>query len=177
MALNMAMIAKVSVSRLLHFSTIKKYAISYQQHAVERIRQLFAQVLSYPLPKEKGDYGIARHFISADSIEPYVIFFHSTTRDEKHWPEQEWRNLIEKLTALSVQVRLPWGNEKEKARAERLAKGLSHVVVLPKLSLRELAGQIANAKAVVSVGYGSCPLKLLRWINRILRFMAQLIRP
>ena len=64
--------------------------------------------------------------------------FHSTTRDEKHWPEHEWRNLIEKLTALSVQVRLPWGNEKEKARAERLAVGLSHVVVLPKLSLNEL---------------------------------------
>ena len=93
-------------------------------------------------------------FISADSIEPYVIFFHSTTRDEKHWPEHEWRNLIEKLTALSVQVRLPWGNEKEKARAERLAVGLSHVVVLPKLSLNELAYQIANAKAVVSVDTG-----------------------
>ena len=132
----------------------KKYAISYQQHAVERIRQLFAQALSYPLPKEKGDYDIARHFISADSIEPYVIFFHSTTRDEKHWPEHEWRNLIEKLTALSVQVRLPWGNEKEKARAERLAVGLSHVVVLPKLSLHELAEQISNAKAVVSVDTG-----------------------
>ena len=78
----------------------KKYAISYQQHAVERIRQLFAQALSYPLQKEKGDYDIARHFISTDSIEPYVIFFHSTTRDEKHWPEREWRNLIEKVTAL-----------------------------------------------------------------------------
>ena len=49
---------------------------------------------------------------------------------------------------------MPWGNEKEKARAERLAKGLSHVVVLPKLSLHELAYQIANAKAVVSVDTG-----------------------
>ena len=139
---------------LASFFYDKKYAISYQQHAVERIRQLFAQALSYPLPKGKGDYDIARHFISIDSIEPYVIFFHSTTRDEKHWPEREWRNLIEKLTALSIQVRLPWGNEKEKARAERLALGLSHVVVLPKLSLNELAHQIANAKAVVSVDTG-----------------------
>ena len=132
----------------------KKYAISYQQHAVERIRQLFSQALSYPLPKGKGDYDIARHFISVDAIKPYVLFFHATTRDEKHWPEREWRNLIEKLTALSIQVRLPWGNEKEKTRAERLAVGLSHVVVLPRLSLHELAEQIANAKAVVSVDTG-----------------------
>ena len=139
---------------LASFFYDKKYAILYQQHAVERIRQLFSQALSYPLPKGKGDYDIARYFISIDSIEPYVIFFHSTTRDEKHWPEREWRNLIEKLTALSIQVRLPWGNEKEKARAERLALGLSHVVVLPRLSLHELAEQIANAKAVVSVDTG-----------------------
>ncbi|OOF82310.1 lipopolysaccharide heptosyltransferase 1 [Rodentibacter ratti] len=131
----------------------KKYAISYQQHAVERIRQLFSLSLDYALPPSQGDYGIAQYFTSS-SIEPYVIFFHSTTRDEKHWPEQEWKDLIEKMTALPVQIRLPWGNEKEKGRAERLAKNHSNVRVLPKLTLTELANQIANAAAVVSVDTG-----------------------
>ncbi|OOF44298.1 lipopolysaccharide heptosyltransferase 1 [Rodentibacter trehalosifermentans] len=131
----------------------KKYAISYQQHAVERIRQLFAQSLGYHLPKTRGDYGIAQHFI-ATSVEPYVIFFHSTTREDKHWAEQEWQNLIEKMTALSLQIRLPWGNDKEKVRAERLAQGYANVMVLPRLSLTELAQQIAASKAVVSVDTG-----------------------
>ena len=80
---------------------------------------------------------------------------HSTTRDEKHWPEHEWRNLIEKSDRTFYPGSFALGeNEKEKARAERLATGLSHVVVLPKLSLNELAYQIANAKAVVSVDTG-----------------------
>ncbi|AOF53034.1 lipopolysaccharide heptosyltransferase 1 [Rodentibacter caecimuris] len=131
----------------------KKYAISYQQHAVERIRQLFALSLNYELPHSQGDYGIAQHFTAA-SIEPYVIFFHATTRDDKHWLESEWENLIEKMTALFVQIRLPWGNEKEKERAERLAKNYPNVQVLPKLTLTELAKQIANATAVVSVDTG-----------------------
>ncbi|TGZ99083.1 lipopolysaccharide heptosyltransferase RfaC [Rodentibacter pneumotropicus] len=131
----------------------KKYAISYHQHAVERIRQLFSLSLNYGLPSSQGDYGIAQHFTTA-SIEPYVIFFHSTTRDEKHWLEQEWKNLIEKMTALSVQIRLPWGNEKEKARAERLAQDKANVVVLPRLSLTDLAQQIAASQAVVSVDTG-----------------------
>ncbi|MBF0752294.1 MULTISPECIES: lipopolysaccharide heptosyltransferase RfaC [unclassified Pasteurella] len=131
----------------------KKYAISYQQHAVERIRQLFSLSLNYELPYSQGDYGIVQHF-TVTSIEPYVIFFHSTTRDDKHWLESEWENLIEKMTALSVQIRLPWGNEKEKERAERLAKNYPHVQVLPKLTLTELAKQIANATAVVSVDTG-----------------------
>lgn len=63
--------------------------------------------------------------------------------------------MIEKITALSdCKIHLPWGNELEKARAERLAQAYSNVIVLPKLTLTELAKQLANAKAVVSVDTG-----------------------
>ena len=133
----------------------KKYAISYQQHAVERIRQLFAQSLGYELPQAQGDYGIARHFLHQTSEKNYVVFIHSTTRADKHWEELEWQKLIEKITALSdCEIHLPWGNELEKARAERLAQVHSKVIVLPKLTLTELAEQLANAQAVVSVDTG-----------------------
>ena len=140
---------------LASFFYDKKYAISYQQHAVERIRQLFAQSLGYELPKVQGDYGIARHFLHQTSEKNYVVFIHSTTRADKHWEESEWKKLIEKITALSDhEIRLPWGNELEKARAERLAQVDSKVIVLPKLTLTELAEQLANAQAVVSVDTG-----------------------
>ena len=140
---------------LASFFYDKKYAISYQQHAVERIRQLFAQSLGYELPQVQSDYGIARHFLHQTSAQNYVVFIHSTTRADKHWEESEWQKLIEKITALSdYEIRLPWGNELEKARAERLAQVHSNVIVLPKLTLTELAKQLANAKAVVSVDTG-----------------------
>ena len=140
---------------LASFFYDKKYAISYQQHAVERIRQLFAQSLGYELPQVQGDYGIARHFLHQTSEQNYVVFIHSTTRADKHWEESEWQKLIEKITALSdYEIRLPWGNELEKARAERLAQGHSNVIVLPKLTLTELAKQLANTKAAVSVDTG-----------------------
>ncbi len=136
---------------LASFFYDKKYAISYQQHAVERILQLFAQSLGYELPQVQGDYGIARHFLHQTSEKNYVVFIHSTTRADKHWEESEWQKLIKKITALSdCEIYLPWGNEQEKARAERLAQVDSKVIVLPKLTLTELA----NAKAVVSVDTG-----------------------
>lgn len=101
---------------LASFFYDKKYAISYQQHAVERIRQLFAQSLGYELPQVQGDYGIARHFLHQTSEQNYVVFIHSTTRADKHWEESEWQKLIEKIIALSdYEIRLPWGNEQEKA--------------------------------------------------------------
>ncbi|RKZ59576.1 MAG: lipopolysaccharide heptosyltransferase I [Candidatus Parabeggiatoa sp. nov. 2] len=40
----------------------QRYAIDKNQHAVTRVRQLFAAVLDYPLPDSPPDYGIVSHF-------------------------------------------------------------------------------------------------------------------
>lgn len=135
-----------------------KFAIAYQQHAVERIRQLLAQSLGYSLPSSQGDYGLAQRFanVSADltTCQPYLLAIHATTRADKHWREDYWLELFTHLSEQNLTVRLPWGNEAEKARAERLAAEAKNVEVLPKLTLTQLAGQIAGAKAVVSVDTG-----------------------
>lgn len=133
----------------------KTFNIPYQQHAVLRIRQLFAQALGYELPSEIGDYGIANHFANnSENLPAYMVAIHSTTRADKHWKEEYWVELIRSITMQGLSVHLPWGNAEEKARAERLAKISADAVVLPKLSLSELAQEIANAKAVVSVDTG-----------------------
>ncbi len=53
-----------------------------------------------------------------------------------------------------IHIKLPWGAEHERQRAERLAAGFSHVEVLPKLTLAQVAAQLAGANAVVSVDTG-----------------------
>lgn len=134
-----------------------KHPVATQQHAVERTRQLVAQSLNYSVPTQLGDYAIARHFTStlpADAGQ-YMVFLHATTRDDKHWPETHWRELIDwvgKNTAL--RIKLPWGAPHEQARAERLAAGFSHVDVLPKLTLAQVASVLAGAKQVISVDTG-----------------------
>lgn len=132
-----------------------KHAIAKQQHAVERIRQLFAQSLHYTY-QGQGDYAIAQHFVGVPpSIDAnYLVFLHATTRDDKHWTESAWRHLIELIEPSGLVVKLPWGGAHEQARAQRLAAGFKHVQVLPKLSLAEVASELASAKAVVSVDTG-----------------------
>ncbi|OOR98254.1 lipopolysaccharide heptosyltransferase 1 [Haemophilus paracuniculus] len=136
----------------------KKYAIPYQQHAVERIRKLFAQSLGYDLPNEVGDYDIARHFAknsaNLTACKPYVVAIHATTRADKHWTEQAWAALFSQICQTGVEVHLPWGNLAEKARAERLAQSSPLIKVLPKLTLTPLAQHLAEATAVVSVDTG-----------------------
>ena len=133
----------------------KTFDIPYQQHAVERIRTLFSMALGYERAQDIGDYGIASHFAKkSENSTAYIVAIHATTREDKHWKESYWTELLQELSMRELEVRLPWGNEAEKSRAERLAKISPNVVVLPKMSLSALAEQLAGAKAVVSVDTG-----------------------
>lgn len=134
----------------------RKHHIARQQHAVERTRELFAKSLGYTKPQSQGDYAIAQHFlteVNADTAQ-YAVFLHATTRDDKHWPEANWRELIGLLNNAGIRIKLPWGAAHEEARAKRLAEGFTYVDVLPRMSLEEVARVLAGAKFVVSVDTG-----------------------
>lgn len=131
------------------------FDIPYHQHAVERIRKLCSKSLGYALSLDQGNYGIAHHFTKKTlKMTAYIILIHATTRANKHWKESYWEELIKTLAVQQIEVRLPWGNQNEKERAERLAKAARNVVVLPKMSLSEIAQQITGAVAIVSVDTG-----------------------
>lgn len=130
------------------------YAVAKDQHALERTRQLFAQALGYALPQGLGDYGLDRAAMADRVTQPYLLFLHGTTWASKHWPEQEWRELAQRMSELGWAIRLPWGNEAERARAERIVAGIDNAAVLPKLNLAGVAKVIAGAQACVAVDTG-----------------------
>ena len=133
----------------------RRLAVARGQHAVERLRQLFAVALGYDLPKGLGDYGLdVDKLVELPRKKPFVLFLHGTTWDTKHWPELYWRDLALRMGNLGVEVRLPWGSPAEKARAERIANGLNNAVVLPKLNLAGVAKVLAGASACVAVDTG-----------------------
>ena len=132
----------------------RRLSVERGQHAVERVRQLFALALGYNLPAGLGDYGLDLNRLQLPPAAPFVVFLHGTTWATKHWPEAYWRQLAERLGQQGLQVRLPWGNPAEQARAERIAKGLSNCQVLPKLNLVGVARVLAAAKACIAVDTG-----------------------
>lgn len=132
----------------------RRYAIARDQHALERVRQLFAESLGYSVPETVADYGLDRNQLATPGDQPYLLFLHGTTWASKHWPEDYWRELAERMSEFGWSIRLPWGNADEKARAERIAEGLSSVSVLPKLNLGGIAKVVAGARACVAVDTG-----------------------
>lgn len=138
-------------------------SIFYQQsvavdpalHAITRVRLLFSQVLEYSIAESPVDYGIRyQHWVIPHNELPYIIFLHGTTWLTKHWPEHYWCELAQRMNALGFRVKLPWGNESEKARAERVQRAAPAVDILPKLNLRGIATAIAGAYAAVAVDTG-----------------------
>lgn len=134
----------------------KPQSIHWGQHAVERVRQLFANALDYSLIESTGRFALTKSLFKPfeQAQSPYAVFVHSTTWPTKHWPENYWQALAQKVNKAGLQVVLPWGNDKEKLRAEKIASATTNALVLPKLSLAEVAGVISNAKAVVAVDTG-----------------------
>jgi heptosyltransferase-1 len=133
-------------------------SVAKGQHAIPRVRQLLSQVLNYPIP-DTFSYGIDKSRWQRPELESgykgeYWLFLHGTTWDTKLWPENYWVDLAKLTVESGRKVILPWGNDEEKARAQRISSNIDGVEVLPKMGLNALNAYLAHAQAVVGVDTG-----------------------
>lgn len=134
-------------------------------HVIEKNRELVGQILGTE-SKSPGDFGLAQfreehaHSELSDALkkigdQPYVVLLHGTTWNSKYWPETAWIELSQKFSQSGLRCLIPWGNEAEKQRANRIkAAGGDMVWVLPELSLTELMEILLHCQAFVSVESG-----------------------
>jgi len=140
---------------LASFFYNKSFNISWDYHAIPRIRRLFAESLHYAYVDSVPDYGIDKNKFPK-TRENYCVFLHGTARKDKCWPENLWEKFIALLNQKypELKILLPWGNTEEHLRAERLAKTNAAVEVLPKSTLNELAGLLLHSRFNIAVDTG-----------------------
>ena len=115
------------------------------------------QALGYE-PRGAANYDLS---IPHDGCEPpgceearEVMFVHASSNDEKKWPTQHWVKLAREMRAAGLRVVLPWGTAAERDEAQQIAARSPGAVVLPSLSIRDLACRIDRAAMVVGVDMG-----------------------
>ena len=139
-------------------------------HVIEKNRQLIAKIFSADITssliESTLDFGLDKfrhdslqnNFVpafTAATTEPYIVLLHGTTWNSKYWPESAWVELIRLLSERGVRCLLPWGNEEERLRANRMqTAGGEYAQVLPRLSLTELMNVLLRARGFVSVESG-----------------------
>ena len=155
----------------------QRVKVPRELHAIDRLRQLFAGGFCYQPPSSPPNYAIKqRASLNLESIHPglgsldpdlqqarsasskhsrsSIFLLHATTWPSKHLPDQMWRDLAQLITDDGYQVKLCWGNQAEKQRANWIAENRPNITVLPKSSLNELATQLALASGAIAVDTG-----------------------
>lgn len=129
----------------------RRFAVSRQLHAVERIRRLFAMALDYPLPVTEADYALRG---KPHSRQQAVTFLHGTTWPSKHWPDAYWAELSALAGADGFEVLWPWHEPEERLRVERIMKQTGIGTLLPRQDLTAMRDQLASVRGVVGVDTG-----------------------
>ena len=134
-----------------------KVSVSRDLHAIARNRQLLSKALKYSLENLSLNYGLAVNDFPPSALAPsdrYIVALHGTSKVEKEWPTEAWQELVQAMEQQKISVLFPWGNSREKKRAELLSEQSSNALALPKCNLFELARIISNVEAVIGMDTG-----------------------
>lgn len=131
-----------------------RYEFAPEMHKIARYRAVAARAFSYPM-SNYIDYGVSPQVPVPELLdEPYCVLLHSSARASKLWSEDHWLALIAQLQAAGLGCILPWGNNSELRRSDRLGVRGGRTLTAPKLSLDQLSALIANAELVVGLDTG-----------------------
>ena len=133
----------------------RKGHVARNLHAVDRCRQLVAQVLSYPLPSTPPDFGLQA---SPDAwrpagSRPYAALIPCASRPEKLWPQQDWIDIGQQLRAQGMDVAVMWGSPDEEQRAKTIAQAIDGAVP-PFLTVAQVGDTLAHASIVIGLDTG-----------------------
>ena len=105
--------------------------VSWNLHAIDRVRQLFADSLGYavdlsaaaPAPSLASASSLPDAVASSDASP--IVLVHGTTWASKEYPEAAWRLLVARLLAADHSVMFLSGSAQEYERAQRLCPSYS----------------------------------------------------
>jgi len=129
-----------------------RHRVNFWQPAVIRQRQLAAAALGYTYSGEP-DFGLQA--LTRDVVvEPYAVIMPSASRDDKLWPVPDWHMVFARLHERGLSLKLLSGSASETRRALDLVAGDEQAQVLPRMSLREVAGVLSRARIMVGLDSG-----------------------
>ena len=132
----------------------RKAHVARDLHAVDRCRQLAAQVLGYSLPTTAPDFGLQADAQAwTPTPGPYAVLIPCASRPEKLWPEQDWIAVAHQLRQQGMGIAVMWGSPEEEQRAKNIARACDGVVP-PFLTVAQAGDTLAHAQLVVGLDTG-----------------------
>ncbi|WP_459616151.1 lipopolysaccharide heptosyltransferase I [Bordetella sp. 2513F-2] len=146
-----------------------RHRVEFWQPAVIRQRKLASLAFGYEYAGPP-DFGLQHFSPQAEAQEDppeagrtlhhlnvdrgYAVIMPSASRDDKLWPEDDWRAVFRRLREAGCELKLLAGNEQEAQRARVLVAGMEGVEVMPRMDLTAVARLLAGARLMVGLDSG-----------------------
>jgi heptosyltransferase I len=102
-----------------------KYEVDANNLAITKYRLLGKNIFNYDVEIKNVNFGLVVNKAQNNvlSLDPYVIFFHSTSKSAKRYSNNNWATLADYLIKMyNLKVVIPFGNEEEKLQALQIKK-------------------------------------------------------
>ncbi|MDD3759298.1 MAG: lipopolysaccharide heptosyltransferase I [Acidithiobacillus sp.] len=144
----------------------QRHAVPWGPTAIQRNRELFAQVFASPRPSGLADFGLQKQAVSwrAENLAlaagkdalPFVLGLHATSRawQNKEWPLRHWITLAHSLADAGYDLALPAMGAREQERVATIAAAADNVRALPQMDLEGLGQVMLQARAFVGMDTG-----------------------
>jgi heptosyltransferase-1 len=130
---------------------------------VTRSRELCAQALGYSLPSATS-FGLLAQLEKAPAaitgaaykagLRGMVLLVHGTSRADKEWPLEQWRELARRCNEAGYGVALAHGNALEEMLSRQIAEDLEYAQVWPRMPLDALLDAMASCAGMIGVDSG-----------------------
>ena len=127
----------------------RRVRVPRSEHAITRLRRLFAAAIGYETPNGEPAFGLRCAPTGQDS----VVLVHGTSWHSKLWPEAFWIDLGQRIADAGLTPTLPWHGG-ERARAERIAAAVPTAKLCPPTDLGAAVDLVAASRAIVGVDSG-----------------------
>ena len=144
--------------------------VPVQCHVIDRSRRVMCSALDWPLIDQYSEPPLfyPSTFIkqlvplpieglkmqpNGEAI-PYIVCFHSTAREAKRWPNQNWIELGKVLCSQGYQVLFPWGSLEEMKISTLIASQIPSAIVPRAFSIEEVYRLVAYAALTIGVDTG-----------------------
>lgn len=156
-----------------------RHRVEFWQPAVIRQRKLAGLTFGYQhagLPdfglqsfvRQAGQAAASVHDVGSDGLNAaelprlhhldtdrgYAVIMPSASRDDKLWPEEDWRAVFRRLREAGCTLKLLAGNDSEAQRAGLLVAGMDGAEVMPRMDLSAVARLLAGSRLMVGLDSG-----------------------
>ncbi|MGZ0102803.1 lipopolysaccharide heptosyltransferase I [Achromobacter sp. KK8] len=108
----------------------------------------------HEVPSEGGGAAEIPRLHHLDTDRGYAVIMPSASRDDKLWPEDDWRAVFRRLRDAGCALKLLAGNEQEAERARLLVAGMEDVEVMPRMDLTSVARLLAGSRLMIGLDSG-----------------------